>query len=88
MNALPMPVDHFEMAPLSEFVVTFKDHTKPKELPKVDWNQWCAKNGNPKWDLNGKELRMLCDKPKDVEPILSDQDVRLGYFITWEDDQP
>lgn len=76
----------FEMAPLSDFTVTFKDHTKSVELPEVDFTIWLIRQTNVNYEILGKELFMNCSKPTDVNPVLSQHDIDLGYTIVWQPD--
>jgi hypothetical protein len=88
MKATPMPVDHFEMAPLDEFVVTFKDHTVPiyKELLKVNWRVWIKDNGNPPYYNRKPKLLIDHFRPKDVQVELESVNVKSGYRLVFNDD--
>lgn len=84
-----LPIEHFEMVPLDQFVVTERNH---KALPKMLWGDWRDQNDYPEYDIlkdpktnKERNIHQKQPKPKDVEVTLEQGDIDAGYYITWED---
>lgn len=75
------------LPPLSDYKVTFKDHTVPPILPKIDFWEWI--NANPtviyQTNMSNRKVHMSCAKPKDVEVVLPDTD--SAYTLVWAEDK-
>lgn len=89
-----MSAGAFEMAPLSDFIVT-ETRPRPKVLPKMAWDEWHRRPGIHMletdfnyggYTANGRQkLVMRANRPTDVEVELSTTDA-LYYVIVWADD--
>lgn len=80
--------EHFEMAPLSDFIVT--ERKARGALPKVYWEQWrSASTTYQQFDvrtINGQScIVMRANRPTDVEVEL-DPEYRDDYELVWADD--
>ena len=66
-----MNTGHNPMSPLSDFTVTFVDHTIPKVV-KVEWAAWERANNWPDYDLYGgyKLCFHKMKKPEGIEIIM------------------
>jgi hypothetical protein len=92
MRATKMPTDHFEMAPLDEFVVTEHKYKNGKiALPQIEWSDWRDNNDHPPYELlmdpktnKERNIHQKQPKPTDVEVVLDQNDIDLGYYITWD----
>lgn len=91
---IPLPTEHFEMAPLSEFVVTFKDHMPKAKLPQISWFIWYNEQyPKPEIDLRsnnvGENVHVKnINRPKDVEVVFLPDcfEGKHGYYVTFADD--
>lgn len=70
-----------KMAPLSDFTVTLVNHIKPPKV-KMDWHDWCDREGFPDYDLDDGVLTFHTQKePEDVEIVMPHREP--PYQLVW-----
>ena len=84
MRASSMPIEHFEMVPLDQFVVTERNH---KALPQIEWGVYYKERNYPyyesDWDLKIVHASKK-EKPADAEIIFDASDTADGWTLVWD----